>query len=274
MSATLSRLAVLLFALVVAVAVAAPCHLLLQRLGVGGAAVDFLLAGSLVLLLGPPAVALVRGARAPGGGGGDASRRADVAAAERRIVELRGDPRRERWIPLVAAGHPVDDARIAAWNARIEQLEAVPHRRPYVAALLRGVEYSDEQIDYLEGRGRWVTCAHLLAVEQALQHGGLHPLPIGARRLAVGRRLRVEQLRERFAVPAHERPIAGSAAAATPGAVPSSLAHAVDALHAPIAPTAPTASTASTAAEDASRLRCEECDSEIRGDARGAPWPV
>lgn len=226
--------------------IGATCYVTMEVWGLRGGAADLAIGGILTLVLVPGVVWLLRWR---GSGGGRPATAVDLEAIARerqrsidaRLAQLRGDPARERWMPLVAAGYWLDDDKLARWNARLADLDAVPHRRRYREELLRGVEYSDEQIDYLESPEQLITCEHLRGVERALKEAGLRPLPSAPRRVAVGCQLAFSALRERFQLPVG-----------------------VEAIDVMVNPRDD---------EYDHRLHCPACGSDIAGQAHGVPWP-
>ena len=229
------------------VAIGGACYVTMEVWGLRDRNADVVIGVLIAVLVGPLVVWIVRHG---GFGGGVAATAVDYEAiarerrrlVERRVAQLRGDARRERWIPLVESGFGLSDELLARWNVRIDQLEAVPHRRAYAHELLRGVEYSDDQIDYLESPDLLVTCEHLRAVEGALRHGGQRSLPIGLRRVRVDCQLAFDVLRQRWSLPP--------------------FVEAVDVLINP------------RDNEIDHRLHCSRCDSDIVGNAERPSWPV
>lgn len=236
------RWVVIAVSLYLVAAIAGTCYVVIEVLDLAGSAQDLAIGGALVLL-GAPALWLLWRCSPTGVRAVDRAqwRAREQERIARRVAELRGDAQRERFIPLVERGFVLDDAQLARWIVRLAELEAVPHRRRYVADLLDGRDFSDAQIDYREMPERLVTCPHLQAVEQALKQDGQRPELHGPRHVRVGRRLHFEVLRTRFAL--------------GPGVVAiDERAHPRD--------------------DDVDhRLRCAACDSEIRGEGWGRSWP-
>ncbi len=226
--------------------IAATCYVTMEVWGLRDGTADLVIGGLLTVTLVPAFVWLLR-RQWPGGGKPATAIDLEAIARERqrridaRIVQLRGDAARERWIPLVTAGHWLDDDTLARWNARLAELQAVPHRRRYGEDLLRGIEYSDAQIDYLESPEQLITCEHLRGVERALKAAGQRPLPIAPRRVAVGCQLAFAALRERFQLPVG-----------------------VEAIDVMVNPRDD---------EYDHRLHCSACGSDIVGQAHGVHWP-
>ncbi|MCC7398961.1 MAG: hypothetical protein IT455_17980 [Planctomycetes bacterium] len=219
--------------------IGASCYVTIEVLHLRGPAQHLAIGGMLLLGLGPPlrwfAARSVPAQAA-------ARRRHHERRIRQRVDELRGDPARERWIPLVEAGFPVDDQRLSSWNARIAELESVPHRRRHVGELLRGRPLTDEQIDYLEFPARLATCEHLRPVEAALRAADHRVSLRRERAVHAPVRLGFERLRTRFALPA--------------------CVEAIDVEH-----------NWHDAVFD-HRLCCTTCHSEIVGEADGEPWPA
>jgi len=236
------RWVVIAVSLYLVAAIAGTCYVVIEVLDLAGLAQDLAIGVALVVLVAPALWLLWRcsptGARAVDRAHWQRHEQERVA---RRVAELRGDAQRERFIPLVERGFVLDDARLARWLVRLGELEAVPHRHPYVAELLAGRELSDEQIDYREFPERLATCPHLQPVEQALKREGQRPDLHGARHVHIGRQLQFDELRRRFNL--------GESVVAI-----DQQAHPRD--------------------DDVDhRLHCTACDSDIRGDAWGRPWP-
>ena len=236
------------------VAIGASCYVVIEVLHWEGVAQTFGIAAGVL-----PALAFVlwrlskwpwlepahRGARGidPAVAAAHARRQAErQAAIERRVAELRADPRRECFWPLVQRGVLLTDAEIDTKLARIAELEAVPHRRPYVSTVLQGQTLTDAQIDYLADPAALTTCAHLQPIERALRAEGVSLRLVHVGAAAGGRQFAWELLRQRFELAA--------------------CVAQVDRLVNP------------RDDEYDHRLVCGQCRSELVGEAHGSPWPA
>lgn len=224
-------------------AIAGTCYVTIEVLRLHGTAQNLTIGGGLVVLLGPALYLLWR--LSPEGT--QVAWQHDFARRERqridaRVAELRGDPRREQFLPLVQRGYHLTDEQLAKWLVRIDELAAVPHRKRYIEQLLEGREFSDEQIDYLEFPERLVTCEHLQPVERALKQGGQRLSLCGPRHVRAVCQLRFDALRAKFALPDFLENI---------DVMVNWRDNIVD-----------------------QRLRCGRCDSEIQGEGYGQPWPA
>ena len=223
-------------------AIAGTCYVTIEVLRLRDTAQNVAIGGGLVVLLAPVLYLLWR--LSPEGvqvARQDDFERRERERIEARVAELRGDPRREQFLPLVQRGYHLTDEQLAKWLVRIDELSAVPHRRRYVEQLLGGRELTDEQIDYLEFPDQLVTCEHLQPVERAMKQGGQRLSLTGPRRVRAVCQLRFEALRARFALPEFVEDI---------DVMVNWRDNIVD-----------------------QRLRCGTCDSEIQGEGYGEFWP-